>query len=66
MLDNRGPERRAKGCSQFRACGTVITQDADFDQFMAFQADVDFTQHRWRQACIADHDDGVQMVRLGF
>jgi hypothetical protein len=66
MLNGNGIERGADGLDH---CGTscpVIAKNPDLDQFMAFQIDIDFTQHGRRQAGITDQDHRLQMMRPGF
>lgn len=68
MLHQRSVEFGADVVNQGSARCTVVAEHANLDQFMAFQADVDFVQHGWGQAGITDHHDGMQMVsaRLEF
>lgn len=66
MLHGNGIERRADGLDHCGACGAVIAKHADLDQFMAFQIDVDFTEHCRRQSGITDQDHRLQMMRPGF
>ncbi len=66
MLHGRRIERLADCCDHIGSGIAVITEHADLDQFVAFQADVDFTQHFRRQAGIADHDHRLQMMCPGF
>ena len=66
MLHGNGIERRANGLNHCGARGTVIAEYPDLDQFMAFQGDVDFAEHGWCQAGIADQDHRLQMMRPGF
>ena len=41
---------------------TIIARNAHFDQFVALERHLDFTDDRRRQAGIADHDHRVEMM----
>ena len=47
------------------AFGTRVAPHANLDQFVRFQADVDFVQHSGRKSKVADADDRMQVMRLG-
>ncbi len=66
MLHGNGIEWRADGLDHRSARVTVIAEYADLDQFVAFQADIDFMKHGRRQAGIADDDHRLQVMRPGF
>ncbi len=66
MLHGGGIERCADGLDHRGACSAVISEYTNLDQLVAFQVDVDFTQHRRRQAGITDQHHGLQMMRFGF
>jgi len=63
---NLGAIQRSEDFGEQRR--TVFALDAvksDLDQFVGFEAAVDFGQNRRRQALLADGDDGIQVVRGG-
>ncbi len=66
MLHGKGIEWRADGFDHCGARGAVIAEHPNLDQFMAFQGNVDFAEHSWRQAGITDQDHRLQMMRPGF
>lgn len=63
MLDGRRTEARADVRDQSGARAAIVPQHANFDQFMAAQVDIDFMQHGRAEPRIADHHDGMQVVR---
>lgn len=66
MLHGNGVQRRTDGIDQLRTRAAVVAEDTNFDQFMAFQIDVDFTENSRCQTGVADHDYRMQVVRAGF
>lgn len=42
---------------------TVVSRDADLDQLVAFEVDVDFLQHCAAQPFVADHHDRGEAMR---
>ena len=65
MLHRRGIHRRADALEQRVALGARIAEDADLDELVREQRDVDLMQHRRRQSVLPDEDDRMEMVRLG-
>ena len=47
------------------AGSTVVTQNTNFDQAMGFEGRVCFFDNSGRQAVVANHDNGVEVVRFG-
>lgn len=52
-------------CEQPLALVPVIVEHANLDELVRVQVDVDFVQHRAREAVRADRNHGVQRVRPG-
>jgi hypothetical protein len=65
MLDRCGIERAADLFQRLLARGAVVVEDANLDQLVCQQIDIDLVHHRPRQAVLADDDDGIEVVRLG-
>ena len=65
MLHRRRVEVTADLREQRLALAPVVVEHADLDQRVGDQIDIDFVQHGWREAVLADADERVQVVRLG-
>ena len=65
VLDGRSMKLVGQLAVDRLARRAVVAQHADLDQAVGVQRRVGFLQHRGRQAVVADHDHGVQVVRLG-
>ena len=65
VLDRRRVDARCRSRAETARARRVVAEHADLDELVAEQIHVDLVQHRGRQAVVADHDDRVQMVRLG-
>ena len=59
------PSSSARAWNIASRCGAVVTQHADLDQAVGLERGVDFLLDGRRQAVVADHDDGVEMMRFG-
>ena len=66
MLNGGGIELCADVIDQCAAYVAIVAQQANLDQLMAFQVDIDFPGNRGCQAGIADHDYGLQVMRAGL
>jgi hypothetical protein len=65
MLDGRCAEFVTDAGEHRIAFGTRVAPHANLDQFVRFQADVDFVQHPGRKSKVADADDWMQVMCLG-
>lgn len=65
MLYRRGVQSFANGGKVAFPCGTVVVIDADFDESVRFQVNVDFFQYGVRETVLGDGNDGREAVRLG-
>jgi len=65
MLDGRGVNRFAHQVEQARARRAILAQDANLDELVRAQRDVDLVHHRRRETVLANCDDGIQMMRPG-
>ena len=64
MLDRRRVEVGADPCEQRLALAPIVAEDADLDQFVRQQVDVDLMQHGRSKSVLSDADEWMQMVRL--
>ena len=64
LLDRVRLKRVADFRNQTFALASVLAQDADLDQFVALQGEINLAQHRCREAGATDHDHGMEMMRL--
>jgi hypothetical protein len=59
----------AKVFSQFLEHGftgdSVVSQNPDFDQTVCFKGGIGFFDHGGGEAVVADHDNGIEVVRFG-
>ena len=65
MLDRRGAELVADAREHRVAILTGVARNADLDQFVRGEVDVDFVQDGGREPVLADADDGMKVMRLG-
>src|SRR5439155_13963134 len=65
MLNRRAIERAADLIEQRLAIAAHVAPNADLDQFVRLQRDIDLMQHRGGQSVRADRDDRMKMMRLG-
>ena len=65
MLNRLRGRRGADRLRERGALRAVIGEHPDLDELVTFQVRFDFTFDFRRQACVADHHDGLQMVRAG-
>ena len=64
MLDRRAVELAGNFGERGLAGAAVVAGDADLDEFVRKQGEVDFVQHGRCQAVLADDDDRIEVVRL--
>ena len=64
MLHRRGVEVAADPGEQSLALGAIVVENTDLDQLVRQQIDVDFVQHGWREAVVADADERMEGMRL--
>ena len=64
MLHRRRIEVAADLREQRLALAPVVVEHADLDQRVGDQIDIDFVQHGWREAVLADADERVKGMRL--
>jgi hypothetical protein len=62
VLDRGAAQRRADGAEHLFARGPVVAEDADLDELVRRERQVDLVQHRRREPVVTDADDGVQVV----
>jgi transcription elongation GreA/GreB family factor len=65
MLHRRCVETVADPAQQRLALASIVAEDANLDQLVRQEIDVDFVQHRGREAVVADGDDRMERMRLG-
>lgn len=65
MLHRRRIEVAADLREQRLAFTPVVDEHADLDQLVGDQIDIDFVQHRWREAVLTDADERMEGVRFG-
>lgn len=65
MLHVGAIKGRADFVEQWFTFCTLNAVKSHFDQFVRFQATVDFRQYSGDEPFLADRDDGIQMVRGG-
>lgn len=65
MLHGVCGQRIADVTDQALTLAAVIAKNADLDEFVTLERQVDFFQHPGREAGLPDHDDRMQMMRTG-
>jgi 23S rRNA (uridine2552-2'-O)-methyltransferase len=65
VLDRCRAEFVGKRLEHFFALQAIVAENADFDQAVGLEGPIDLLAHRRREAVIADHDDGVEVVGFG-
>jgi hypothetical protein len=65
MLDLGRAELAADSLEHRVTLGACVAEDANLDELVRAQIDVDLVQHRGREPVLADGDDGVKVMRLG-
>ena len=64
MLNGRAAERVADPRRESLARVAIVVRDADFDELVRGQRDVDLMQHRVGESLAADGDHWVQVMRF--
>ena len=65
MLDRRRRQLVADARERRVAVRARVAPDADLDELVRGEIDVDLVQHRGCQPVLADADDGMKVVRPG-
>jgi len=65
MLDGRAIERTANLLEQRIAVGAYIAPNANFDELVRLERNIDFMQHAAGQSVGADRDDRMKVMRPG-
>ena len=63
MLNGRGVELVSQRLEQGVTGCAIVTQNTDLDQTVSIQGRIGLAHHGSRQAVLADHDDGFEVVR---
>lgn len=64
MLDRRGVQFGADAHDKRLTLVAVVAEDADLDELVRQEVDVDLMQHRGREPVLADDDERVEVVGL--